>query len=425
MFSAIVNIYRLIGLPSFENSHSIDVEVLETPELRRALDAYNNSDSAFVSLEATELGQGELRVEIELPQRGDGYFYWSFADFFRSASRMINSGEMPENFYIRDLDYAFDEDFECFEEVANVYRMAEFVRDLRGFSAVALDEGYEANNSRVIFLRAADGKTSQQATTLKVDVSIESLGVPLSHSVILRHVKSAKQAGLLHAEERVVILNSAISEVISECEIDGAEFDYLVRNWRRVTKKYFNNLHAYMNGFSFDAIRKKITDSVIDSSSRINNAVGELGTKVLAVPVSVGALVALQNADSSVLFFTGLVGIVIVSIILRITIDHYRQQLLNLVGTFQFNMSATSSANRAFSASVKKEILRIENHIKEQRRKINATLSVYENLAAAPVFLGFVVAIYKYAGELDYFLSLYIYCYFDSGILGFVRYVLT
>ncbi|WP_212645732.1 hypothetical protein [Delftia sp. PE138] len=423
MFSALVNIYRLIGLPSFGESYSIDVTIPSSVDLLRALKEYNFDGSSLAQVEWQTLDSGDLRVEIELPQRGDGYFYATFTDFFHSISYQINVGSQPEFFYIRDLDYAYGEEYESIVEVSNLYKFIKFVKDLRAFSAVALDDNYENNSSRVIFLRAADGKTSQQATTLKIEASIDLLNVPLPHAKMLEYVKVAKEKSRPHVEEKIVILNSSISEVIAECEHNGAEFAYLVRNWRKVIKKYYHNWDAYMNGFSFDAIRKKISDSVIDSTTKINNAVGDLGTKILAVPVSMAALVAVQNSERWLVFFIGLVGIVIASYILRITIEHYRLQLDNLINTFQFNMEAASSSSRSFGASIRSQIEKIEDHIDVQRRKISKTLFVYETLAILPVLLGCILVLYRYAEEMDYARSLYLYCYFENGFFGLIKYL--
>lgn len=392
MFDRVVKLYRLLGKPSFDEAYSFTVTVPKGRELLVELDVASNMDSSFGAFSYRDKG-AELRVEGELPQNSDGHFFISVEDFIERTPS-LNKGAFRDNFYVRDKDFSSTEGLDSCEDISNVARIVDFIKALRDFSAITLDDDQTLENGKLIFLKAADGKSHQQAAVLKVNILPSLASIKIKKYKILSEIKSAKERNALHIEERIILMNTAISDIISECaDGDDKDFEYLVKNWDRVTKKYFHDLQAYMNGFSFDAVRKKISDSVMESTTKINNALGDIGTKILAVPVSVAGLVVLQESKNNVSFWFGWLGICIASIILHKTVNHYSDQLINLIKSFEFNLEVASLSKKSFGPVIRKELKRIDDFIVCQKNKISKTINLYRMAVWLPVLfsIGFIV----------------------------------
>lgn len=408
MFDRVVNLYRLLGKPSFDEAHSFSVTVPKDQELLAELDAASSMDSSFGTFSYREKGT-ELRVEGELPQNSDGHFFISVEDFIERTPS-LNKGIFRDNFYIRDKDFSSTEELDSCEDIYNIARIVDFIKALRDFAAITLDDDQTLESGKLIFLKAADGKSTHQAAVLKVNILPSLASIKIKKYLILSEIKSAKERNKPHIEERVLLMNSAISEIISECVDDDRDFEYLVKNWDKVTKKYFHDLHAYMNGFSFDAVRKKISDSVMESTTKINNALGDVGTKILAVPVSVAALVVLQESKNDVSFWFGWLGICIASIVLSKTVNHYSDQLKNLMKSFEFNLEVASLSRKAFGSVVRKELKRIDDFIVYQNNKISKTINLYRIVVWVPVLFSMGFIINRYYDEFVGSYYLFRYC---------------
>lgn len=408
MFDSVVKLYRLLGKPSFDEAHSFEVTVPKSTELLVELEAVKSMDASYGSFSYRERGDC-IRVEGQLPQNGESHFFTSIEDFIEGTPS-LNLGVIRKNFYIRDSDYSSSEDLEKCHEINNIARIVDFVRVLRNFASINLEDNQGIENRKIIFLKAADGKSVQQAVVLKINIVPSLISFNIKGYLILSDLKNEKSKQKIHVEERIFLINNAISDIISECVDDDKDFEYLVENWDRVIRKYAHDFHAYMNGFSFDAIRKKISDSVIDSSTKINNALGDIGVKILAVPLSVAGLVALQESKNEVSFWFGLLAVFIASLTLSKTVNHYSDQLNNLIKSFEFNLEVSSLSKKTFGAVIRKELKRIDDYIDSQKIKISKTINLYRVVVWLPMIFSVGFVVNRYFDEFKYFFNVFRYC---------------
>lgn len=408
MFERVVNLYRLLGKPEFDQAYCFDVLVEKSDDLIAALEECKEINGSLGNFSFVEK-EGQLRVDAELPQHGAGHFFSTFNDFVERTPG-LNKGCFRQDFYIRDIDFLSTESAEKHLVICNIKKIVEFVKALRDFSSITLDDDQTLESGKLIFLKAADGRSAQQAAVLRINVSTRLSAIEVRRFKILSEIKVARDKGRPHIEERVLIMNTAIAEIISECDDGDEDFEYLVKNWDRVVKKYFHDLHAYMNGFSFDAIRKKISDSVMESSTKINNALGEVGTKILAVPISLAALVVLSESKASTGFLIGVFGVVATSRVMSRTVSHYGDQLRNLMKSFEFNLEATSLAKKSFSSVIKKELDRINDFVVSQKEKINKTIGFYRALSFVPIVISLYMVVDRFFPEIQSAYSMAMYC---------------
>lgn len=407
MFEVFVELYRAIGSPPFVDGKRLSVRCEVTAELQTAIDKYKNSSDKLVEVDF-ELDGKFVDIEFKVPFSEKGALFHDEKDFLRKTLTLAK-GEFRENFYITSLKY-YCEDQETPEEIEKIKRVTEFILYLRRFAALSIDEEQSMKGDRIFFLKPSDGKSPQKAAALKINITASAFLYDLGRYKILNDLVKSFKDQKPQIEERILIMNSAISHILDECENDDEDFEFLIKNWERVKKKYLHDLQAYLSAFSFDAVKKKISDGLIESTTKINNAIGEVATKLLAVPASLGALILVSNSTSTASFVVGVIGVLIASLIILRTIWHYKNQVDNLAASFAFNMKEATKSKKSFSRSIQEEVKRIDDFQKRQRESIGFSFLFYNVVASLPI-LG---CIYYAAQALwpiileDY--SLYTYC---------------
>ncbi|MDR2325486.1 MAG: hypothetical protein LBE51_08825 [Acidovorax sp.] len=382
MFEVFVELYRAIGSPPFEEGVRLSVRREVTTELQATIDKYRNSPNKIVEIDF-DFDDEFVEIEFRVPSSEKGAIFHDEKDFVRKTSSLAK-GDFRDRFYIVSLDY-FSGDEEVPQEIIKIKRITDFVKSLREFVALSIDREQSMTGDRIFFLKPSDGKSPQKAAALKINLTADVIAHNLGGFKILDALKNALQEEKTQIEERILLMNTAIAQIIDECEDDDADFEYLVKNWGKVNKKYLHDLHAYVSAFSFDAVKKKISDGLIESSTKINSAIGEVGTKLLAVPASLAALIAVNSSSSASGFVFGIFGVIIASLIILRTIWHYENQINNLVRSFTFNMKEATKAKKTFSRSIQEEINEIYIFQIKQKKSIENSFRFYKFLTLLPI----------------------------------------
>lgn len=407
MFEVFVELYRAIGSPPFVDGKRLSVRCEVTAELQTAIDKYKNSSDKLVEVDFDFDGEF-VDVTFKVPSSEKGALFHDENDFLRKTLTLAK-GEFRENFYIVSSQY-YCGDQEVPEEIARIKRVTEFILYLRKFAALSIDEEQSMKGDRIFFLKPSDGKSPQKAAALKINITASAFLYDLGRYKILNDLVKSFKDQKPQIEERILIMNSAISHILDECENDDEDFEFLIKNWERVKKKYLHDLQAYLSAFSFDAVKKKISDGLIESTTKINNAIGEVATKLLAVPASLGALILVSNSTSTASFVVGVIGVLIASLIILRTIWHYKNQVDNLAASFAFNMKEATKSKKSFSRSIQEEVKRIDDFQRKQKESIGFSFLFYNVVASLPI-LGCIYYVVQALWPVilgDY--SLYTYC---------------
>ena len=408
MFKNVVDLYRAVGRPPFKNGARLPIDVEETNVVSDALAAYQLVEEDFSPVDPLRNG-GKIEFELKIPNSERGAFFETFEDFIQNTPT-LSRGILRDNYYIRDLDY-WDGDENKPEQIEKLSGVVNFIFSLRGFVSISIDRVQAFEADKLIFLKPSDGKSPQKAAILKVNLTVNAISVEIPSFKILDALKNQFEGKTKHQiEERILLMNTAIAETVGECDDDNVDFEYLVKNWGRVTKKYLHDLHAYVSSFSFDSARKKISDGLIESTTKLNNAIGEIGTKLLAIPASLGVLIVIKDAENVLSFIIGLVGVVFASLIILRTIRHYENQVDNLLNSFEFNLLESSKPKKTFSKVIRDEIERITQFKCRQEIEINRTFKFYKFIARLPIFFSVLICFLHIYPWINLFFGLIFHC---------------
>lgn len=408
MFKLYVDIYRAAGSPSFEDGENLLIDCPITSELQTAIDQYEGCSEKFGELDFEFKDDGTVEFYFKIPSYVSGAIFRDMKQFIESTPSLLK-GSFRENFYIADLQYFSGDENEP-DEVRKIKKITEFIKCLRDFASLSIDREQSMNGERIFFLKPSDGKSPQKAAALKIALTADIVAHNLGAFRILAALKDALQKEKTQIEERILLMNTAIAQTIDECEDDDADFEYLVKNWAKVNKRYLHDLHAYVSAFSFDAVKKKISDGLIESTTKINNAIGEVATKLLAIPASLGALIVVGSSSSTAAFVIGIVGVIVASLIILRTIWHYQRQIENLAKSFDFNMKESTKTKKTFSRSIQEEIKRINHSHEKQKKSIGFSFLFYYMVAVLPIIGSLYYIIEAVWPILVFDYNIYTYC---------------
>lgn len=406
MFSKTVDLYRELGRPPWADGRSFDVVVNYSAKLEalaKECERLEPQFGAFLVL----IEQEKIRIEGEFPANEKYRFFDSVQSFIDGTKDLLR-GDFRDGIYIREIDYSSDDAVEP-PQIRNLKKNIGFIKSLRAFSSLNVEMEEALALNKLIFLRSPDGKSARTTVVVPLALSIDFSSFEVSnYSLLDALVKSAK-SDKLHIEERVLLLNTAIADVLSDAPEKKDSLEFLARNWRKVSSKYFHDLQAYVNNFAFDAVRKKLADSAIENSTKFAASLNDLTAKLIAVPISLAALVALKSVEDPWAFLIGALGVAASSIICFLLVGHYKQQASHLLKIADFTFETYNRKIATFPKGMQEEIRRINAEISANRTRFNRASIFFYGLTTLPLFAVLLVAGFKFF-ELQLHIDLFVYC---------------
>jgi hypothetical protein len=374
MFSKIVELYRALHFPPVEGGgFSFEGDVDQSVVF--LIEEVDKFASHFGSFSHKKIDKLHIEIEFNLPASESGRFHKSFSEFI-SSTPTLNFGAIPEEFYVCDIDYCSKDVF-----VPDLMRkLSALCRFIKAISKLAVQNSFQIENTsrdnRLVFVVAADGKSPAKTLLIDVKVAEELLEFCLPHIKFLESLLSEKRKNDVHVEERLSIMRLAIADVLSVVIGEVERFQYLVKRWGEVLSKYHHNFLAFIHQYSFEKVRKEIATTEIEHATKLSAVLGDISGKLLALPVSLAAVVLLRKAANDEEFAIGFIGLACVSVIFLGILTNQWLQVRRLRGSFDVIFS---------QYDVSKFPLKLSKPIKDARRNANIQ---YYTLIATFVFFG-------------------------------------
>lgn len=387
MFTKVVQLYRALGRPSvIHNSFSYEGGL--TAEQIEIIKEVCEIPGHFGYFQTNRLIGSNYDIEYSLPASEHGAFFSSVKDFI-NLTPSLNFGVVPSQFYIVDLDY-----YSCDSSqpmiIDQIHSLCRFIRAL---SELAAEGGVAqldfANDNRLLFVLAADGKSPAKTLTVPIRVNVDLLGSNLAHSRILELIVSNATKNGIHMEERRAIMRMAIAEILSPVDDSDTMFKVLVVQWRKVLSKYHHNLLAFINQYSFEKVRKEIATAQVEHATKLSAVLGDIGAKLLALPVSFAAIVLLRKASTVEEFWVIFAGMITVSIIFVGLLLNQWFQVERIRNSFDLVFGQYD--DNAFPKKLRTPIANAKANIARQYAVLLVTFIVFGLLAAVPAVAAIVV----------------------------------
>jgi len=123
--------------------------------------------------------------------------------------------------------------------------------------------------------------------------------------------------------------------VLGEATNDNADLTYLAGHWDKVLAKYQYDVDTYISRFSFDKVRKEISQAEVDFVTKIQAVVGESSSKLLGLPLSLVAVIGVYHAASLVESILLTLGALLIAVLFSGFTENQRLQLGRIEHAFK------------------------------------------------------------------------------------------
>lgn len=397
MFDQVIALYRGLGRPRVEGGrYSFKGKIGD--HTRPLLAVLEELPERYGQAELYPAEEGCLDLEFSFPANEYGGTHDDIDVFLRN-SPSLNVGLIPSAFYILDIDYCSGDPVKP-EVLQRLDECCEFIRLLGKLATDPCAESADPTQ-RLVFVLSADGKAPPQTLTLRVKVTPRLLASPIPHLSLLRALVNPSNTDRRspHIEERRMILQSAIAEVLASA-VSVQAFEFLVLNWSRVLSIYRHNLRAFLCEYSFDKVRKEIASTEIEYATKLSGVLGDVAGKLLGLPIAAGGGVLLVKASGVSEFVIVAVSLITVSVIFLLVIWNQWLQFRRLGDTSSFIFQQYESKLTTYPVKLRQPIIQGREMLLRQARFLKRTLFVVGVIAIIPTLFVCWMTFHRYGGKI-------------------------
>lgn len=393
MFQSVVSLYRAIDNPEVQGGRLVYNGVY-SETLNSAIEACKLLGSAFGDFEHLRVGRYDIEFEYRLPSSEAGKFFQDVKSFVLGSSA-LSKGTVPKNVFIISENWS-DHDDSKPESIIKLYRICRFI-ELLSLLSVGCDKESNADYYSLFFALPPDGARPPRSFVLPTIVKFEMLAHEIQHLNLLEEILNKKNENKAHLSERKLMLRLSIADVLDRFENESDMFFVLVREWKFVLAQYRTNLQTYVYGFSFEKVRREVAQAEIDYGTKLSGVLGDIAGKLLALPVSLAALVVMHKTDSGFEAFTIFIGLVLVSVVLFLILFNQKLQVDRLMHSFDVVFSEFKDKVDTYPKKMQDLLGITIGQVKRQGEVLDNTFLILQFASGAPAYLGFLVLVYKYA----------------------------
>ncbi|WP_339439335.1 hypothetical protein [Pseudomonas sp. EA_15y_Pfl1_P104] len=399
MFSVVVQLYRLLGRPPLDDDRIVYSGAC-TEEIKKCINECKSLPEKYGRLVDADESEGKIDIEFDLPTSDFGRFHSDFKNFIR-ATPTLGKGKLPSDFYIINEDWSTTDGVENLNH-NSIKTCCELIDGLCGLVAVVDRKSSEAYEN-IFFALPADDNRKPKTFVLKTKVDESILGLKLRHVKLIQLLVSSQDDHTIHLEERKLIFSSAIADVIDAAG-DEPAFPYVLAHWEDVLRKYLQNLQAYVHGFSFDKVRTELAKAELEYGSKLSGVLSDMAGKMLALPISFGALVLLNKAGDPIEIFSIAIGILMVTLIFAGVLWNQYLNIRRLDSSLDITFELFDKRLSTYPGRLQQLIKNSRLEITTQRSFLELTLWSFFILAVIPTLVMIGMLSYRWMPGLVSFL---------------------
>lgn len=392
MFSHVVALYRALGAPTIEDG-VVSYEGAPTAEIISALRMCDELPAAYGKFEHLSDEADFLEIEFRLPSNESGHFYSSLTEFV-ARNGSLGKGQFPSNVYITELRWADSDDIEP-PEIRSLRCVCRLI-ELLALLAIGVDKDSSPDGYNLFFALPPDGAKPPRTFLLPTQVDVKVLDYELNHLSLLEEILNRKNENKAHLSERKLMIRMAVASVIEKFESEPNLLLVIVREWREVLATYRANLQTYVYSFSFERVRREVAQAEIDYGTKLSGVLGDIAGKMLALPISLAGLVALEKTTSKFEGFILVLGLAVVSVVLLAILHNQMLQTERLLHSFNVIFDDFKDKIKTYPPKLQR-LLRITiDQVDKQGQTLTRTFRLLKGLSLIPILGALVLATIKY-----------------------------
>ena len=302
--SDVVQIYRKSNRPTLTDNSFIAVLPAseETIALIKNIDQDRDkfgieeiTDAHGSDLEVDELtiSESDLTIEITL---GSNIQHFLSLEQLVSNSSGIKKGELPSDFYLfeEDIYYPIESNDDLLKLKQLCFLISSLLKLAHYHNVKDLTEEHQ-----LVFL---SGENTDTPLVIAMTPSANLLTADLTKASILADL-IADESSITdtHHSAKITIFSTTLKEFLPKSLSPADSFEYLILNWGIFADLYLNNLNTYSSGFAFHKAKKEVAAAEITFAEQLSNIMSDINGKILSIPVSLTAIVAMVPVTNSII----------------------------------------------------------------------------------------------------------------------------
>jgi hypothetical protein len=380
MFNFIVELFRLIGKPELSQSGSFKWSGKPDKPLLDLISLVRNAPVIYGEMNYFREKLDVISFEFTPISSGENAFFTDYAALVEKTPS-LGCGEPIKSFYL------ISDDWTPLDKTANsqhekIEKICKLIKDL---SKVSLSAHAQQSCYNLVFSTPSGNTKPPKTLMIETRLNQSVLNFDISKTSLISSLASEENKGRIHLEERRAILNGAICEKLESIpESQPDKFIALLKAWNEVLDSYWRNFQIYIHSFSFEKVRKEFAQAELDYGTKLSSAFSDIAGKMLALPLSLVAIITLSKASDMIEIAVTSLGLMMASVIL---FGILLNQLLNIQ---RLNSSlATSFENLSKSITTyPKNLQNLINYSKQsiqnQKSVVSMTMIIFSILSIVP-----------------------------------------
>lgn len=336
---------------------------------------------------------GRVKYVIELPGHSASRFHKDFSEFVEHTPS-LGKGEIPTDYYLVAENYYSETDTPT-GQVATLAWVCNVIKNLKSLADYANSEN---GHYTLVFIQS-ESKPVELSTALTPAVLARAKA---SESDPTRELAGSGENQDPHHRAKLSIFNTTLADFTERQSNPAEAFAYFIANLSSFGRHFHRNFCTYSSGFSFHTARHQVATAELEIASKLSSVLTDIAGKVLSVPVSMIAVVAMIRADGPLEKLLLAIGVIIASILLTGAIKNQLSQLEKVVDASRLTLFSIQGDKEAFPEELRKKTINMAGMLGNDQRRITRWLLGFGWACALPALVAIALMVLWY-GQVVYF----------------------
>src|SRR3990167_5044421 len=401
--------YRLLGHPALTTNSSFSYKASAfSADISEAVQKLRDSkvgrfdellvDGKEVKPQAVDFSQAWSAIEFIflLDTSGRVPIFRNFEQLMTRSKSFVRES-LPSHFYLLDDDILSSEEpiDQRIETLRGICQLIVYLADLANFH----NEEELSDEYKLVFV-AEDTAKGERAITLYPYLNKDFLCCEVGTELV-----DSLQGGNLdknpHLLKERAIFRATLIEYLSG-HVGGKErFKILITTWAQFLTLYENNLSTYLSGFSFHKAKQEVASAQLAIADQMSKVVGDMSSKILSVPISLVATIAISKAENVLESSILVLGIAVTSALLAETLAAQKLQYERVRHSSKMMFSALQQRIHHYPTDLRNCIDEAVTGLSANERKLRRSLRTLRLVSWVPAVTATMLHAYLYREELQ------------------------
>lgn len=341
--------------------------------------------------------EGKVEFVYHLSTSGYSNIYLNFDDFL-SRNKKLSYGYFEKEFYILDERYySIKSDY----EPSHYRKVDQVCRLIKGLSELAHYHDGKLNNGLSLVFVNESQLGSMTPVIIRPLVTNKIVETPdIDVSIFDKLLNEREELPGISREKGV--FRASIVEFLQSRYTDSVSvFDFLVQNWSDFIQLFHKNFDTYLSGFAFHKAKKEVANAELVIADNLSKIIGEITGKLLGIPLSIAALIALNKTESLFEQLILVIGILMASIIVSEMVHNQQIQLKRIKHARKISFSALEGKSSAYPEELKLQLGEAIRGLDRSESNLAYSLISFRVLSWGPAVASSTLLIFLYYSSLD------------------------